>query len=147
MAAALACLASANFSALLQGQSTNDSTWTSGNLHGWQELDYIPARVLLQGGPASGQVIQVDFAHFNGSTPGIQNLSGFFASTNVVITSGPTLIAPLNSGTWSYTFTVDLTNSAPGFVEFRARLLAGAHLNTSGGTWPSTWRAHCPRIR
>ncbi len=39
----------------------------------------------------------------------------------------------MNSNTWSYTFTVNLTNGSPGFVEFRARMLAGAHslLSTS----------------
>jgi len=121
------------FSVDLQGQSRNDTNWVSGGLMGWRELDYIPVRVFLTGGPAANQAIRVDFEHMNGSKPGIQNLMGFFASTNVIITSGPTLSAPVNSGTWSYSFTVSLTNNTPGFVEFRARLLAGAHVNTGSG--------------
>ena len=52
--------ASAKFSALLQGQSSNSPVWVSGNLAGWQELDYIPVRVYFQGGPASSQAIRVD---------------------------------------------------------------------------------------
>ena len=118
-------VASANVSVVLQGQSRSDTNWTSGNLMGWRELDYIPVRVLITGGPTANQAIRVDFEHMNGSKPGLQNLTGFFASTNVTITSGPTLSAPVNSGTWSYSFTVSLTNNTQGFVEFRARLLAG----------------------
>src|SRR2546425_1361951 len=121
--------ASAKFTALLQGQSRNDPTWINGNLMGWRELDYIPARVYFTGGPTNAQAIRVDFDHMNGTKPGIQDLTGFTASGNVVITSGPTLLAP-TKGPWSYSFTVNLTDNAPGFIEFRARLAAGSHLNT-----------------
>src|ERR1043166_1689778 len=120
----------ANFSAVLQGQSRGDTNWIAGNLRNWRELDYIPARVFFTGGPASNQVIRVDFEHLNKNIPGIQDLTLFTTSSNVVITSGPTLSAPLTSGTWTYSFTVTLSGTASGFVEFRARLLAGSHLNT-----------------
>src|SRR5882724_11745904 len=126
-------VASANFSAILQGQSRNNTNWTAGNLMGWRELDYIPVRVLIAGGPATSQTVRVDFEHMHSTKPGIQNLTGFTVSTNVIITSGPTLSAPSGSDTWSYTFTFNLTNNSQGFVEFRARLLAGAHVNTGSG--------------
>src|ERR1051326_2289885 len=122
-------IGSAKFSAVLQGESKGSTNWVSGNLMGWQELDYIPVRVYFTGGPATGQAIVVDFDHMNGTKPGIQNLTGFTPSSNVVITAGPTLSAPLTSGTWGDSFTVNLANNAPGWVEVRARLAAGAHLN------------------
>jgi len=129
----------AKFSADLQGQSKNDPTWIGGNLLGWADCDYIPMRVYLTGGPVTAQPIRVYFDHLHGTTPGIEDLSGFTPSANVVITAGPTLNAPLSSGTWYYDLTINLTDKSPGFVEFRGRLAAGAHLNTGsslhlGGT-------------
>src|SRR2546422_417785 len=82
-------VASASLSVDLQGQSRNNTNWSSGNLMGWRELDYIPVRVFLTGGSGASQAIRVDFEHMNGSRPGIQNLTGFIVSTNVIITSGP----------------------------------------------------------
>ncbi len=114
--------ARAAFSADLQAQSFGNTNWISGHILGWAELDLIPARVTLAGGPVSNQTITVQFPH-----DGVQNLFSFTPSANVVITSGPTLIAPPNSINWSYTFKVKLTDNNPGFVEFRMRLSAGAH--------------------
>jgi uncharacterized repeat protein (TIGR01451 family) len=112
----------------LQGQSKGDTnTWTTGNLKNWVELDYIPARVFLSN-PVTNQTITVYFPHFNGTTPGFQNLYSFTPSPNALITSGPTL-ATDPSGVWSYTFTVTVTNGS-GYVQFKARLAAGAHFNT-----------------
>ena len=96
---------------------------------GWRELDYIPVRVFLKGGPASNQPVRVDFEHGTATKPGIQNLTGFTVSSNVVFTSAPVLSAPLTTTTWSYSLAVTLTDNAPAFVEFRARLLAGSHVN------------------
>ena len=63
--------AAAGFDATLQGQScqpptppgactgVGTGTWIDGNLLNWRELDAIPTRVLLEGGPVTGQVITV----------------------------------------------------------------------------------------
>src|SRR5438477_6379780 len=122
--------AAGKFSSTLQGQSKGDTNWIGSNLQGWQDCDYIPMRVYFTGGPVTGQAIEVFFDHFNGNNPGIEDLSGFMASPNVVITAAPALNAPANSGTWSYDFTVNVTDRSPGFVEFRGRLAAGAHVNS-----------------
>src|SRR5262245_56553419 len=142
--------AQGGFNAQLEGQNTNSSTWISVNLMGWKELDYIPCRVLLTGGPANNKTITVQFDHFHSKIPGIENLTSWAPSTNVVITSGPTLNAPIGSMTWSYTFTINLLNTSPGWVEFRARLSAGAHLNSgsslalSGSPSLGTLQIHKP---
>src|SRR5258706_2294107 len=60
---ALLPLRSQAFDAVLQGESTNSSIWITGNLMGWRELDYVPCRVYLSGGPANNQAINVDFDH------------------------------------------------------------------------------------
>ena len=119
----------ARFSAVLEGQSKNDTNWISNNLQGWQDCDSIPMRVYVTGGPASSQSIQVYFDHFSGTVPGVQDLMGFSPSSNVSIITVPTLAAPANSGTWFYTFTINLLDRSPGFVEFRGLLASGAHLN------------------
>jgi uncharacterized repeat protein (TIGR01451 family) len=118
----------AGFDATLQGQSFGSTNWIGGNLTGWEELDYVPVRVLLEGGPESNRVIVVEFDHTSGggTTPGIQSLTSFSNSPNVVIVSGPTL-TDIAGDEWAYTFTIHLTDSNDGFVEFRARLAAGAH--------------------
>ena len=77
------------FNADLQAQSFGSTNWISGHISGWAELDPIPARVTVAGGPASNQTVTVNFPH-----DGIQNLYSFTPSANVVITSGPTLSAP-----------------------------------------------------
>ncbi len=114
----------------LQGQNKGDTnTWTMNNLMGWGELDYIPCRVFFKSGPVVNQRITIFFPHLRGTTPGIQNLSSFTPSPNAVITSVPALTTD-PSGTWSYAFTVSVTNNSPGYVRFRARLAAGSHLNS-----------------
>src|SRR5213075_1094624 len=50
-------------------------------------------------------------------------------STNVSIVSGPTLSNPVGAD-WSYALTVNFTGGT-GFIQFYARLAAGAHLNAS----------------
>ncbi len=84
-----AATAQAAFTAILQGQSSGSTNWVPGILSGWNELDLIPVRVWLTGGPANSQIITVQFDH-----TGIQNLSSFTPSPNVVMTSVPTLGAP-----------------------------------------------------
>src|ERR1051326_6349373 len=120
--------ASASFSAVLQGQNTNNPTWVGGPLIGWKELDYVPCRVFFKGGPATNVVITINFDHTRGVRVGIENLTGFTPSSNVVITVPPTLIAPQGVDIWTYTFTVTVINSLAGDVEFFARLSAGDHL-------------------
>ncbi|TAL06076.1 MAG: HYR domain-containing protein [Verrucomicrobia bacterium] len=130
---ALACLSliaeSRAASFTLQGQSRGDTNWLNGNLQNWRELDYIPCRVAITGGPLNNQLIRIDFPHLIGTTPGFQNLDKFTPSSNALITSGPTLVMS-PSGVWSYTFTVTVLNSSPAEIQFRARLAAGSHLNT-----------------
>src|SRR6266404_8843351 len=107
----------AAFVAQLQGQSFGSTNWITGNLNGWAELDFIPMRVYMTGGPASNQTITVQFDHTKTAATlrqGIQNLYSFTPSPNVVITSGPTPITPSGQDVWSYTFIVKLTDNAPG---------------------------------
>jgi hypothetical protein len=113
-------------SVALQGQNKGDTnTWSGGNLAGWQELDMIPCRVLFAGS-GNNQSITVYFPHLNGTTPGFENLYNFITSSNVSFVSPPVLSTPA-SGTWSYTFVVNVTSG--GSVNFFARLAAGSHLN------------------
>src|ERR1044071_1686534 len=71
------------FSAVLQGQSRGSTQWIAGNLQNWRELDIIPCRVYLDGGPATSQFITVQFDHFSNRNPGIEDLSAFTTSSNV----------------------------------------------------------------
>ncbi len=122
------------FNAQLQAQSFGSTNWSTGNPTGWQELDLIPTRVHLTGGPVNNQTITIQFDHTKtlGSRVyrGIEDLLMFTPSANVVITSGPTLSAPAGQDTWTYTLTVNVTNNTPADVEFRTRLAAGAHYFT-----------------
>src|SRR5438093_10290789 len=77
----------AAFDAALQGQSFGSTAWVGGNLQGWRELDYIPCRVYLTGGPVNSQTITVEFDHVQSRIPAIQNLTAFTPSANVVIIS------------------------------------------------------------
>jgi len=97
---------------------------------GWQELDFIPMRSLHTGGPATNQVIVISFDHSrsSGTLRGIEDLTGFSNSPNVIITAPPTLSAPAGVGIWSYTFTITVTDGQDATVEFFARLAAGSHL-------------------
>ena len=114
----------------LEGQDKgNTNTWVAGNLQNWQELDFIPTRVRITGGPIASQTFTISFPHMTGTTPGFENFYNFVASPNVVFLSPPTLSSPANSD-WSYSFTVKVTNSSTATVQFLARLAAGAHLNT-----------------
>jgi uncharacterized repeat protein (TIGR01451 family) len=126
----------AGFNAVLQGQSatapsshTATGVYITTSLQYWEELDAIPFRVYLTGGPVTGKVITVQFDHqktLGGITnPAIQNLTNFMPSPGVTITSGPTLNAS-DPDVWTYTFTVDLAG-ANGDVEFSGNLSAGAH--------------------
>ncbi|HKQ39099.1 MAG TPA: Ig-like domain-containing protein, partial [Verrucomicrobiae bacterium] len=121
--------ASAAFNARLQGQSRGSTTWLDGNLKDWRDLDFVPCRVYLTGGPANNKVIVVEFDHAQGRNPAIANLCKFTPSANVLITSAPVLSAPVNSPRWSYTFTIKLLDNKPGWVLFNAKVAAGAHLN------------------
>jgi uncharacterized repeat protein (TIGR01451 family) len=112
----------------LEGQSRGSTKWISGNLQNWRELDDIPCRVSINGGPISDQSITIDFPHLEKGIPGFEDLFDFTPSPNAIITSGPTLKIS-NSGTRSYTFKVSVTNNAPAYVQFLARLAAGSHMN------------------
>src|SRR5688572_12865516 len=77
----------------LEGQSKGSSTWVSGKLLDWQELDYIPCRVRITGKAITNQSMKITFPRLNGTRPGFENLLSFTTSTNVTITS-PVLSAP-----------------------------------------------------
>jgi len=54
LAVALCGLGSTSANAIsyeLQGQSRNSTDWIPGNLQNWRELDYVPCRVYITGGP------------------------------------------------------------------------------------------------
>lgn len=121
--------ADAAFNARLQGQSRGSTAWIGGNLQGWRDLDLVPCRVYLSGGPANNKTVVVEFDRMQGRNPGIDDLLDFTPSANVVLLSAPRLSAPVGSGRWSYTFTVKLLDGKPGWVRYNARLALGAHLN------------------
>src|SRR4051812_18681150 len=73
------------FSAVLQGQSRGTTQWIAGNLQNWRELDSIPCRIYLDGGPAINQLISVNFDHYSNRAPGIEDLTAFAASSNVML--------------------------------------------------------------
>src|SRR6266849_9767154 len=115
----------------LEGQNKGDTNnWYAVNLQNWLELDYIPCRVHFVNEQGSNQPITISFPHLNGTTPGFQDLFTFSTSSNVVFSAPPALFAPATSGTWSYTFTVNVLDNNDAYVWFFARLAAGAHLNT-----------------
>jgi uncharacterized repeat protein (TIGR01451 family) len=117
----------------IQGQSWGNPNWFSGDVTGWQELNYIPTRVLLTGGPVTGRVVTISFQHTTKSfAPEIQLLTGFTPSANVVITSGPTLSCAPTMSIWTYSLTVNLLDNNPGEIVFSSRLSAGAHRNANG---------------
>jgi len=105
--------------------STNN--WDGGPISGWRELDLIPCRVLFTGGPQSNYVVTINFDHTRGTSRGIENLTGFTPSTNVIINSGPTLSAPAGVDIWTYTLNVTVTNAAPAQIFYTAALSAGSH--------------------
>src|SRR5687767_4792702 len=88
------------FDAKLEGQSANSSAWINSNLRGWRELDLVPARVLMSGGPVSNKTLTIEIDRYKSGIPGIDSLSAFRASSNVIIKSGPTLIAPAGAEKW-----------------------------------------------
>src|SRR5262245_38721391 len=124
----LAPTAEAAFRSVLQGQHFTGTNWVNGPLLGWQELDMVPVRSLHTGGPATNQVIVINFDHTKGAARGIEDLTGFSNSPNVIITSPPILSAPAGVDIWTYTFTIAVTDGQDGTVQFFARLAAGSHL-------------------
>jgi hypothetical protein len=116
--------------ATLQGQDKgNTATWTSVNLQGWSELDYIPVRIYFDSGSMGNQAVKIDFPHFSGNIPSFENLSGFSTfSPNAQFTSAPKLTTD-PSGTLTYTLSINIADNNPAEVRFFARIAAGAHLN------------------
>jgi len=112
----------------LQGQSRGSTNWLNGNLQNWRELDYVPCRVYITGGPVANRIIRLTFPHLTGTVPGFENLVNFRTTSNAVITVAPILSAPMGSD-WSYTFTVTVLDANPAAIYFESRLAAGAHLN------------------
>ena len=130
-ALAILCAGAGSLSAQsLQGQNKGDTnTWSSVNLQGWLELDYVPLRVYFPGGSAGTQAVRIDFPHLSATIPGFEDLSAFKAITsNAKLVSAPTLTTDA-SGTWSYSFSVNVADQNPAEVRFFGRLAAGSHLN------------------
>src|SRR5437879_2540450 len=107
--------AQAAFQAKLQAQSFGSTNWSTASATGYAGGDFVPTRVHFTGGPASNQTIDVDFDHTKTSGQsvffGIQDLVQFTTSSNVVITSGPTLSAPVGVDKWHYIFVVTATDA------------------------------------
>ena len=55
----IAATSPAAFKAELQGLSAGGTNWISQNLMGWKELDFIPCRVYMTGGPANNKTISI----------------------------------------------------------------------------------------
>ncbi|HEY0548048.1 MAG TPA: Ig-like domain-containing protein, partial [Verrucomicrobiae bacterium] len=120
----------------LEGLDRNNSTnwipnsaWSSVNLQDWRELDFIPMRAQITGGPAANQLLTIAFPHYSGGVYGFQNLYFISNSPNVSFSWAPVLNANPASSDWSYDLHVTVTGNHPGYVYFYARLAAGAHLN------------------
>ncbi len=109
----------------LDGQVNGSSTWGN-KLSGYKELDCMPCRVDMIGGPGTNLVITINFPRDNGTTPCIQDLYSWSYSSNVVVVSPPALTVSTGS-IWTYSLTVTVTNGAEADVYFCARLAAGAH--------------------
>jgi uncharacterized repeat protein (TIGR01451 family) len=121
-----------NLEGLDRNNSTNwtpNSAWSSVNLQDWRELDFIPVRIEVQGGPAVSQLLTITFPHYSGGVYGFQNLYFISNSPNVSFSSAPVLNANPASSDWSYDLRVTVTGNQRGYVYFYARLAAGAHLN------------------
>ena len=102
--------------------------WQTTNVTGWAELQSAPVRLWL--GPNQGADVTTSFTidvdHASGTGPGLDGLT--FVSKSANVTLGPiTKVVKGGGDTWSYTFTVKLTDNAEGEVRFTTRLLAGAH--------------------
>src|SRR5438128_2636699 len=120
-----------NFQATLEGQSFGSSAWSATAVSGWAELQSIPMRVRLSGGPTSGpQTIDVTFDHAktNGATvtAGLEDLFTFTTSSGVTFGTAPFLKINGTNDVWTYEFTVNITSST-GTVNFFTRMRAGAH--------------------
>ncbi len=112
----------------LQGQSRGCGAWISGNLRNWRDLDYIPCRILVSGGAVQDRTVRITFPELNNGRPGFESLLDFTPSPNVTINSGPTFSEPVN-GVRTCTLKVSYTGRGEGYIQFLARLAAGAHQN------------------
>jgi uncharacterized repeat protein (TIGR01451 family) len=89
----------------------------------------IPIQTVSSGGPATNQVVTVNFDHTKGgTTPGIEDLFNFTNSPNLIMVSPPTLSSPAGVDIWSYSFTITVIDTQDATVTFYARLAAGSHL-------------------
>jgi uncharacterized repeat protein (TIGR01451 family) len=142
IAAALAACTSFEISAFavsgdLQGLNRTDATnwsatsaWSGNNLRGWQELDLIPCRVVLNG-PADNSPVTIQFPRTRHGVPGFEDLFFISNSPNVTLAGPPVLSAPADSEEWSYRLNVTIADSdgEPACIYFYARLAAGSDRN------------------
>lgn len=106
--------------------SSNDNKYVTGNIQGWQELEFIPVRVRFTQ-PVTNYPVTIEFDRTQGGNPGIENLTNFTASSSGVSFSPPVL-SVVSADKWSYTFNVTIVGQNSGSVRFNARMSAGAHL-------------------
>lgn len=125
------------FSGDLQGLNRTDATdwnarsaWSGNNLRGWQELDLIPCRVVLNG-PGNNSPVTIQFPRTRHGLPGFEDLFFISNSPNVTLAAPPVLSAPAGSEEWSYRLNVTKADSdcEPGYIYFYARLAAGSDRN------------------
>lgn len=115
--------------------STNfnaSSPWRSVNLKGWGDLDLIPARAVLKGGPATNEQVTITFPLFNHGRPGFEDLYFISNSPNVIVTQPPTLsvaTAPGEEVDGTYTLRITVTDNQTAYIYFFAKLMDGAHVN------------------
>jgi uncharacterized repeat protein (TIGR01451 family) len=138
--------------ASLQGQSKGTTNWVAGNLSGWQELDPIPMRVLIDAASADvNNVTTVTVEYDHTKTKGASVYQGLDRPAGFAVAAGdagkiqclncdnPVRSEPTGSDTWSVSFQVKPLVAAPSAITFRTRLRAGAHYFTGsslalGGT-------------
>ena len=131
----------ANVSGQLQGQnnppcaSGGTCPWQTANLQGWAELQTVPLRLFL--GPNQQNhnpgSFTIDLDRSDSGSAGLEGLTNFAPSSNATMSAVTFSKNTIGSGaeTYSYTFTVNMTNNLAGEIRFDTRLMAGAH-NFSG---------------
>jgi len=130
----------ANVSGMIQGQnnpvcvSPSPCPWQTTNMSGWGELQTAPIRLFLPSGQqnANATSFSLDIDRSAGGSQGLESLQFVSKTPNVTMSAIVFSASTNGSGatTWTYTFTVSMTDNNAGEIDFTTRLLAGAHAFT-----------------